>query len=394
MVTFRGLTPLCSTIVKTRAARRRTSAARCRTPSATPSRTSMSPTSRAAAYRKKENANPALRRSPPLSARKTLRTRTTRIGCLTRPASTRWSFAWPKRTGQTYHGLSRIDLSNFYADPTCMKNFISFDMFREAGVPSPLASYVWLTVNGEELGLYLVLEHMGPDFLGRTMGGEGWLYKPESDRLGFDERSIMEELLQQKRQPFDYGEGAELSYRGDALADYPEIFGTKPESKRSQEDLSHDALVIRALKGLSEGEDPARYLDTDELLRYFAVHNFLMNYDSYTGPMLHNYYLYENGGRLAMFPWDYNDLCGTFWALVIQGEPGDATGLANLGIDTPLLGVTPEQHADACCVLKDFFLVRAESIRRQLDGMLSASTAEKRPEDRVDSSHLSIEALR
>lgn len=267
-------------------------------------------------------------------------------------------------------------------------------MFREAGVPSPLATYVWLTVNGEELGLYLALEHMGPDLLRRTVGGEGWLYKPESDKLGFGENSIMEELLRQKRQSFDYGEGAELGYRGDALADYPEIFGSKVENKRSREELSHAALVIRALKELSEGEDPARFLDTDELLRYFAVHNFLMNYDSYTGPMLYNYYLYETGGRLAMFPWDYNDLCGTFWALVIQGEPGDATGLVNLGIDTPLLGVTPEQHDEACRVLKDFFLARAESVRRQLDGTLSASMAEQRPEDRVDASHLRIEALR
>ena len=235
---------------------------------------------------------------------------------------------------------------------------------------------------------------MGPDFLRRTAGGEGWLYKPESDKLGFGESSIMEELLRQKRQSFDYGEGAELGYRGDALADYPEIFGSKAENKRSREELSNDALVIRALKGLSEGEDPARYLDTDELLRYFSVHNFLMNHDSYTGPMLHNYYLYENGGRLSMFPWDYNDLCGTFWALVIQGEPGDATGLVNLGIDTPLLGVTPEQHDEACRVLKDFFLARAENVRRQLDGTLSASTADQRPERRVDASHLRIEALR
>ena len=80
--------------------------------------------------------------------------------------------------------------------------------------------------------------------------------------------------------------------------------------------------------------------------------------------------------------------CGTFWALVIQGEPGDATGLVNLGIDTPLLGATPEQHDEACCVLKDFFLAKAESVRRQLDGTLSASTADQRPEDRVDASHL------
>lgn len=36
-----------------------------------------------------------------------------------------------------------------------------------------------------------------------------------------------------------------------------------------------------------------------------AVHNFLVNDDSYTGNMIHNYYLYEEDGRLSMIPWDY-----------------------------------------------------------------------------------------
>jgi len=45
--------------------------------------------------------------------------------------------------------------------------------------------------------------------------------------------------------------------------------------------------VIRALKALSAKEDLDEYLDTEEIIRYFAVHNFLATYDSYTGLMLH-----------------------------------------------------------------------------------------------------------
>ncbi len=50
----------------------------------------------------------------------------------------------------------------------------------------------------------------------------------------------------------------------------------------------------------------------DEVLRYFVVHNFVVNGDSYTGSMIHNYYLYEQDGKLSMIPWDYNLAFGGF----------------------------------------------------------------------------------
>ena len=56
------------------------------------------------------------------------------------------------------------------------------------------------------------------------------------------------------------------------------------------------------------------------------VHNFLVNDDSYTGSMVHNYYLYEAEGKLAMIPWDYNLAFGTF-------QSQDATAQVNDPID-------------------------------------------------------------
>ena len=101
--------------------------------------------------------------------------------------------------------------------------------------------------------------------------------------------------------------------------------------------------VIAALKGLSAGEDPDQYLYSDELMHYFAIQNFILNHDGYTGSMLHNYYLCEKDGRLAIFPWDYNAAFASTWAR-INPEQSDATMLANYGIDTPLLGAEPEQR--------------------------------------------------
>ena len=45
--------------------------------------------------------------------------------------------------------------------------------------------------------------------------------------------------------------------------------------------------------------------------------------------MVHNYYLYEEDGRLSMIPWDYNLAFGTF-------QTADASAAVNDPIDTPL----------------------------------------------------------
>ena len=87
--------------------------------------------------------------------------------------------------------------------------------------------------------------------------------------------------------------------------------------------------LIASLKKLSAYEDLEDVLDTDEVLRYFVVHNFVVNGDSYTGSMIHNYYLYEQDGKLAMIPWDYNLAFGTF-------QSNDADSAVNDDIDAVL----------------------------------------------------------
>lgn len=73
------------------------------------------------------------------------------------------------------------------------------------------------------------------------------------------------------------------------------------------------------------------------MIRYFVVHNSVCNGDSYTGTMIHIYYLYEEDGRLSMLPWDYNLAYGTF-------QPSDATETVNTPIDTPVSGGASEDR--------------------------------------------------
>ena len=83
--------------------------------------------------------------------------------------------------GQTYFGLNKLDLNTLMADATYMKDYISYEIMRRAGVSSPFVSYAELYVNGEKHGLYIAIESVSTAFLERTEGSsQGALYKPET----------------------------------------------------------------------------------------------------------------------------------------------------------------------------------------------------------------------
>ena len=397
--------------------------------------------------------------------------------------------------GQTYYGLDKLNLNNLYADATYMKDYLSYELFRKAGVESALCSYVWLTINGEDYGLYLAVEDISDSYLERTADGEGELYKPETEHLanmgnGGDmgrempdgmkegEKPKMPEEIQEGEMPegmqdgerpemhegMPKGErpdgmqgggpgeesnGADLVYTDDEISSYSDIFDNA-ETDVTEED---EQRVIVALKALSEGKDLEENLDTDEIISYFVVHNFVLNYDSYTGNMLHNYYLYENDGELSILPWDYNLSFSAFSGGGKDGET-DATSLINTGIDSPLSGASEEdrpmwswitsseeylqkyheafgtligeyfesgefekeidalyemllpyiekdptafysaeEFTTAYETLKETCLLRAQSIRLQLDGELSTDSDEQDAESRVDASSISIKAM-
>ena len=59
---------------------------------------------------------------------------------------------------ETYRGLDKLCLNNIIQDNTYMKDFLTYRLMAEFGVDAPLCSYVWITVNGEDWGLYLAVE--------------------------------------------------------------------------------------------------------------------------------------------------------------------------------------------------------------------------------------------
>ncbi len=268
-------------------------------------------------------------------------------------------------SGKSYHGLDKLCLNNLIQDNTYMKDYLAYRMMEEFGADAPLCSYVWLTVNGEDWGLYLAVEAIEDSFLQRVYGGSGDLYKPDSMSFGgggpgngkdFNMDDFMEEFGEDMGMPWNRrskedgvpfpapGEGSsfsppdmpggmgmgssdvKLQYTDDDPDSYSNIFN----NAKTDVTYADETRLIRSLKSLAEKADPEEILDTDEIIRYFVVHNFTVNSDSYTGAMIHNYYLHESEGRLSMIPWDYNLAFGSF-----QGS-ADATDAVNDPIDDPL----------------------------------------------------------
>ena len=239
----------------------------------------------------------------------------------------------------TYYGLDKLCLNNIIQDNTYMKDYLSYQMMADMGVASPLCSYIYLRVNGEDWGLYLAVEGIEESFLQRNYGNDyGQLYKPDSQNMGGQTPGGADSKAGGQTPGRDGGgNGSEdvlLKYIDDAIDSYENIFNNaKTDSSDSEKER-----LIAALKKLNSGEDLANTVDIEKVIRYFVVHNFVLNFDSYTGSMIHNYYLYEKDGQMQMIPWDYNIAFGGF------ESAGGYSNLVNYPIDSPVSGGNVEDR--------------------------------------------------
>jgi len=183
---------------------------------------------------------------------------------------------------QSLYGLKKLNLNNNYSDSTLMREYISYELMEQMGLPTPAHSYMYVTVNGGERGLFLGVEAVDETFLANNYGSNnGFLFKPD-------------------------GTGSDLKYISDNIADYTGIGLKTNEANVDQ------SKFIKMIEAINNGGDIEKYIDVDEMLRYFAVNTALVNLDSYQGNLKHNYYLYEEEGVFSIIPWDYNMSFGGF----------------------------------------------------------------------------------
>ncbi len=81
-------------------------------------------------------------------------------------------------TNQHYRGLNKLMFNNSVQDSTYLAELLATQMFRDAGVPAARGTHARVTLNGRDLGLYVVYEAMNKQFLKQHFkDGSGNLYE-------------------------------------------------------------------------------------------------------------------------------------------------------------------------------------------------------------------------
>ena len=293
-----------------------------------------------------------------------------------------------------------------------------------------------------------MVEKPEESFLARNFG-TGVLYKPCTGdmQMTLEEAKYLKEHGIPDGYISDESRGGDFVYTNDDPASYPDIF----ENRKTDGGRKDDAAVIASIKTLSRGKKLKKGLDTHEIIRFFAAHNFLLNLDTYTGTELHNMIICEKDGILSVMPWDYNLIFGTYVTGIGKEVLEDPTNLLNQGIDTPLIGTeekrrplwawivqnekyrkeyhdvlsklmegyfesgvfedelnalqgmlapylekdpnafySMEEFKKGCETFRQFSLRRAQSIRKQLSGRLAMDSAKQKDSDKVNASDLHI----
>ena len=189
--------------------------------------------------------------------------------------SDRYSFKleFNKYIEQNLAGYTKINLNNSFADPSYMREYLTYDVLEQMGLETPKFSYVNVSINGEHYGLYLAVENIEEPYLERNFGNSaGNLYKADT--------------------------GASLTWEDGMSIDETGLI-----MKSGRE---NNTKLLEFIKALHDGKDIESYFDVDKYLRYLAVSTVTANMDSYQGMMSHNYYLYEQDEKFTFLAWDHN----------------------------------------------------------------------------------------
>ena len=189
---------------------------------------------------------------------------------------------YPEVANQRFYGFEKLSLASNWSDSTYLREKVTHDVFREAGVPAPRTAFCRLYIDYGQgpiyFGLYALTEIPDQPMLEAQFGDDsGNLYKPTSTWASFDESD------------FD------------------------KETNKDEADFSDVQAAIAALN--ADRTDAAAWraglettFNVDGFLRWLAVNTVIVNWDTY-GQMAHNYYRYGNpqdAGRPNGIPWDNN----------------------------------------------------------------------------------------
>lgn len=167
--------------------------------------------------------------------------------------------------GQTFHGLEKLSLNNSVQDATYASEQVCREIFRQAGVPVPRATPARVSLNGRDLGVYVLVE-------------------------GWDRRFLKNHFDDSQGHLYDGG------FVKDISATLALNSGKNPADQSDREALLRAAKEPDLSRRLTQLE---QVLDVDRFLTFVALDIILWNWDGYALNR-NNWRLYHDGGRGKM----------------------------------------------------------------------------------------------
>jgi len=222
-------------------------------------------------------------------------------------------------------GYKTIKLSNVFRDPSFVREALAYEIARKY-MPAPKANFARLYVNGEYLGLYSSVESIDTRFIEENFGnGDGLLYKCDPDNFGKTGTG----------KGCKRGNYANLQFIGQDSACYQNLYEIKSDYGWKQLIDLTKALSADEVKGIN------KLVNVDQVLWMHAFNDVLVNLDSYSGRLCHNYYMYyDTSGVFHPLVWDMNLAFGGF------RYDGEGEGLTNKKMQelTPFLHYKNEKR--------------------------------------------------
>ncbi|MBW1871531.1 MAG: CotH kinase family protein, partial [Deltaproteobacteria bacterium] len=164
--------------------------------------------------------------------------------------------------GQRFFGMRRMTLNNSRSDPAKIKQCIGYWLFDKAGLPSPRCNFAHVTVNGEDLGLYVHLESIKTELLTRY----------------FDDLSgnLYEGALS------DFQPNWVGTFQKKTNQEYPD---------RSDLDAMVTACQVPDDQFLDEIE---QLVELDDFYTFWAMEVLIAHWDGYASFNHNNYYIYND----------------------------------------------------------------------------------------------------
>ncbi len=196
-------------------------------------------------------------------------------------------------------GFETIKLSNAFQDPSFLREILSYEIARKY-MPASRCNFAKVYVNGEYIGFYNNTQAVDDVFLKEAFGtSKNTFFKcdPEWDII---HRSDYSDCPQ--------GDKASLMYQGDDADCYRGWYELQSKKKKGWRELID---LTKLLNGHPESIEEA--MNVDAILWMLAFNNVLVNLDSYSGRLCHNYYLYRTPDSLfTPIVWDMNISFGGF----------------------------------------------------------------------------------